>query len=285
MIAVYIKLFRCKHYIKNLLILVPLVCSGQFFNYPSILVRLLFAFICFCCLASSIYITNDILDRPKDIKHPKKCHRPVAKGIIKVKTAAILAGMLLLFSLFLATWLSIQSSFAVISVLLVYYFFNIAYSIKLKHIPIIEVAILASGFLIRVLFGGFVTGIEVSSWLYLTILSISFYLGLGKRRNEMEQLSQNNTRKVLKHYNQRFLDRNMYMFLTLTLCFYSLWAMEQGNWALWSIIIVIIGCMRYSLIVEGTSDGDPTEVILKDKQLILIAMIYGLYMITTIYIL
>lgn len=108
-------------------------------------------------------------------------------------------------------------------------------------------------------------------------------MGLGKRRNEFEKHAQRETRKVLSNYSQRFLDRNMYMFLALTICFYSLWTKEQGNWALASVPIVMLSCMRYSLMVENESDGDPIEVILNDKWLLFMGGFYAVYMFAALY--
>lgn len=278
-----LKLLRIKHYIKNFLIILPLLCSGKLFASANYIVSISLAILSFCCISSAIYIINDILDKNKDARHPKKQHRPIASGAVKVSTATALSIVLTISAIAIAVYLSTAGSWASLAVIIAYYGLNIAYSIRLKHIPVIEIAILASGFLLRVLYGGFVTGIEVSSWLYLTILSASFYLGLGKRRNEYETLPENNTRGVLKRYTQRFLDRNMYMFFALAICFYSLWAMEQGQWALFSVPLIMIIGMRYSLIVEGISDGDPVDVILNDKMLLILGGIYAFYMFSAIY--
>lgn len=275
----YVKLLRIKHYIKNLLIFLPLLCSGGLISSPCEWVGLLVGFFAFSFMSSAIYLINDIRDRENDAQHPKKCHRPIASGTVGILHASFLSLLLCVAALVMAVYLSGATSWMVLVVLVVYLILNIGYSVYLKHIPVIEVAILASGFLLRVLYGGFVSGIEVSSWLYLTVLSFSFYMGLGKRRNEFDRNPAHDTRMVLKHYSRRFLDRNMYMFLALSICFYSLWAMEQGRWALWSVPIVIVCSMRYSLIVEGSSDGDPVEVLLGDKFLLLLGAIYALYMV------
>lgn len=278
-----ISLLRVKHYVKNTLILVPLLCSGQLMSTPDQLLVVLLAFVSFSLISSSIYIVNDIQDKETDARHPQKRHRPIASGAVSIRRAITLSSVLAMLSIGLSVYLSAQSSWAVTAVILTYLILNIAYSLYLKHVPIIEIAILASGFLLRVLYGGFATGIDVSAWLYLTVLSFSFYMGLGKRRNEFEKHSQRETRKVLSNYSQRFLDRNMYMFLALTICFYSLWTKEQGNWALASVPIVMLSCMRYSLMVENESDGDPIEVILNDKWLLFMGGLYAVYMFSALY--
>ncbi len=281
MLKSYFKLLRIKHYIKNVLVTAPLVFSQQLFNSTELICRIILAFVCFSLISSSVYIINDIMDRHQDAKHPVKCQRPIANGTISVISASVIAIILFIIAIISSLYLSISA----LTILVIYYALNLAYCIKLKHIPVIEVAILASGFVFRILYGGYATGVEVSSWLYLTVLSGSFYLGLGKRRNELERFSGDKTRKVLSSYNSRFLDRNMYMFMAATICFYSLWAMGQGKWATYSIPIVMIASMRYSLLVEGSSDGDPVDVILKDKMLLSLVAIYSVYILLAIYVL
>ena len=142
--------------------------------------------------------------------------------------------------------------------------------------------------MLRVLFGGILINVEVSQWLFLTVLSLSFYLGLGKRRNEL--LKQENSknkgevRKVLQYYNKEFLDKNMYMCLSTTIVFYSLWCKDMSSfkYIFWTIPLIIIICMKYSLNIESNSSGDPVEVLLKDKVLI---GLVGLYCLMTLFIL
>ena len=149
--------------------------------------------------------------------------------------------------------------------------------------------ILVSGYLIRILYGSVITDIPVSSWLYLTVMAFSFYMGLGKRRGEIVN-SEKNTREVLKYYNKDFLDKNMYMTLGLGIVFYSLWCVNSGTIAIYSnkivftIPLVIVICMKYSLTVEGDSDGDPISVILKDKWLMMLGALYGAVIISLLYI-
>lgn len=285
MVVEILKLLRVKHYVKNILIVAPLAFSGQMLMDIVRGETVLLAVLSFSFISSSIYIVNDVVDRERDAKHPKKCNRPLASGIVSVPLALAVSSGLAVLAILTAFYVSMISSWIVILILLGYFFLNLAYSLSLKNIPVIEVAILASGFLLRVLYGGYATGIEVSEWLYLTVLSVSFYMGLGKRRNEFYKLESSETRSVLQHYNRRFLDRNMYMFLALTICFYSLWAMEQGKWALISVPLIMILCMRYSLIIEGSSDGDPVDVIFADKSLLVLGALYVLYMFSSLYIL
>ena len=156
----------------------------------------------------------------------------------------------------------------------------------LKNKPIIDIAILASGFVIRVLFGGAIIKVNISSWLFLTIFAVSFYLGLGKRRNEYVKHQNKETRSVLKFYNEEFLNKNMYMCLSLAICFYALWAKDYENpIILWSVPLIMLMCMKYSLNIEqDDSEGDPTDILIKDKFLIILEIIYGILMLFGIYI-
>lgn len=283
----YIKLMRPKHYIKNFLIFFPLVFSGNFFD-RKVLFSTILAFLAFSLAASVVYIVNDIKDKEKDKLHEKKKHRPIASGKVSVKNAIILAIALFVASFglqFLATFNAAHISYIYI---LVYVVINLAYSFGLKNVPLLDVAILASGFLIRVLYGASVTGIAVSNWLYLTIISAAFYLGLGKRRNEIKKVGKD-SRKVLQYYNEEFLDKNMYMCLSLAIVFYALWTvdpivvLQTGNLLVWTVPIVILILMKYSMNVENDSLGDPVDVVLADPWLLGIILVYGMTVMGIVY--
>ena len=282
----YFKLLRVKHYIKNILVLTPLLCSGCLF-FTDKLFSGVIAFFAFSSLSSVVYIFNDIRDSEKDRNHPTKRFRPIASGEVSTRSAFILATALLV-----ATFLLNALAFQILSTLLLilYLLLNIGYSLGLKNVPILDVAILVSGFLIRMMYGAIVTGINISNWLYLTVIAVSFYLALGKRRNELKRVENAETRSVLRAYPMSFLDKSMNMFLTLANVFYALWSMDEktvqhydNRYLVYSVPIIILISLRYSLIVEGDSDGDPVETLLHDKVLqalsvfYLFAMFYILY--------
>lgn len=274
----YIRLLRVKHYIKNFLVFIPLFFSGQIFDIDKI-IRASLGFVAFCLVSSAVYILNDYKDIEKDKNHPKKKNRPLASGKIKPRTALCIMVICLIIATVISVYL--KNIYGAICLLL-YLVLNIAYSMGLKNIPIIDIAILASGFVIRVFYGGFITDIVISKWLYLVITTGSLYMGLGKRRNELN--TQSDTREVLKHYNKGFLDKNMYVCVALANVFYALWTFELPNNKIpWTIPIFIIILMCYSLDVEGDSDGDPVEVILKDKKLIIIGIIYVISLFVLLY--
>lgn len=268
----YIQLIRVKHYIKNLLIFLPIVFSKKIYVMDD-LIKTIIAFIIFCIITSIVYIFNDIRDVEKDKKHPKKRFRPLASGKI-TKKQAIATIILLSILCIIMTIVSLKDNIYAILLLIIYLLLNILYSIKLKNIPIVDITILAIGFIIRVVYGSVILSIEISNWLYLTILSLSFYMGMGKRRNEfIKQGKKDETREVLKQYSENFLNENMYMFLALSIVFYSLWTLEMNTNLkniIYTIPIVIIITLKYSLDIEKESDGDPVDVLLGDRILIIL---------------
>ena len=282
----YIKLMRVHHYIKNILIFMPIIFSRNILNLE-LLVKALLGMIAFSLIASIVYIINDIMDVEADRKHEKKKFRPIASGIVSIKEAMILAVILLIISVLINIF--IKANIMACAIFYGYLFMNILYSIKLKHIPIIDIVILAFGFLFRVLYGSAITGIEISNWLYLTILAFSFYMGLGKRRNEYKKMGKNG-RKVLKYYNESFLNSNMYMCVSLGIVFYSLWCIDISSKfnsfinIIWTVPFVMVICMKYSLNIEGDSLGDPVDVLLNDKILLAMSVIYAIIMFTIIYV-
>lgn len=271
----YLKLMRIKHYLKNLLIFVPLIFSMNFYSIEND-IKTAIGFILFSLVCSMVYIINDLGDIEKDRKHPRKCKRPLASGAVTKKEAYILLVVIAL--IVIVGNILIKTNIYSIIILLVYLILNILYSKCFKNIPIIDVVCLVTGFVLRVVYGASIINVEVSNWLYLTIISLSFYLALGKRRNELQ--AGTDTRDVLKFYNKDFLDKNMYMFLTLMIVFYSMWCVDASNIAkfgnnlMFSVPILMLITMKYNMNIEGDSDGDPIEVLLSDKILILLVLIF-----------
>ena len=282
----YLKLMRPHHYIKNFLVFAALLCSGQLFHLEKLTAGLA-AFVSFCMVSSVVYIINDIRDVEKDRNHPTKCRRPIAAGTVPVRNAWILAAVLLVIA---AACNALRFHVTSTLLLALYLLLNLAYSFGLKNIPIVDVTILVAGFLIRILYGAVVTDIVISNWLYLTVIALSFYFALGKRRNELKQLRQGETRKVLKSYPISFLDKSMSMCLTLAVVFYTLWSMDENTisfynnqYLVFTVPIVLLITMKYSLDIEGESDGDPVEVLLHDKVLLALCVLYMAVMFLILY--
>ena len=287
----YIRLMRPKHYLKNGLILAPLFFSKEI-NILNKIIDVLFAFLAFSLISSTIYIINDTMDAEKDRQHPKKCKRPIASGQISKKNAIIFSILLFILSFTFHYFGNRNKLFSISTIYLISYFFiNLSYSLGLKNKPILDLVLLSAGFLLRVLYGGEITDVPISYWLYLIVITFSFYMGFGKRRGELEIKGDKNTREVLKKYSYEFLDKKMSIFMALTLVFYSLWTVDKkttdvvGNdLFIWTVPLVIIIFLRYSYVIElGESDGDPVEVLLSDKVLISLVIVYILVTIIFFY--
>lgn len=277
----WIRLLRLKHWVKNLLVLFPLFFSGEGMETQSLALGVC-AFLVFSFGSSFVYVLNDAKDVREDRLHPRKKYRPLASGAISVHIAMLVAVLFLLIATAVCILFAKRPLYA-FGTFFVYIALNIAYSLGLKNKPVIDVTILALGFLLRVLFGGFFCGIPVSSWLFLTVLAISFFLALGKRRGELITHGAT-SRKSLASYTPGFLEKNMYVFLGLGLVFYSLWTFQRiGDFSatlnlstiayVAGIFLAILICLRYSFDLEcKSSDGDPTEVLLGDTVLLILVV-------------
>lgn len=280
----YLKLLRIHHYLKNFIILLPLVCAHLVTDWNTWKAAIP-GFFAFCLLSSAIYVINDLKDIEKDRNHPKKCHRPLASGVVSIPEAIVL--IVLLTAGAAALNILTFSSYLSWIILGIYLLLNIGYSFGLKRIPIVDVVILASGYFIRAYYGAVVVDVSISNWMYLTIVMFSFFLGLGKRRNEIQQTAENETRDVLKFYNHTFLDKFMYVCLGLAIVFYSLWCVDpvtNNDKLIWTIPFVVAIAMKYSLDIEkGNSDGDPIEVVIHDYILLIMGLLFAITFMLLLY--
>ena len=269
-----------KHWLKNGLVFLPLFFSMNLCNIQYLSLCFL-AFVIFSLSSSVVYVLNDMADVEKDKLHPIKKNRPLASGAISMaqaKIVIVILCILIAFMMGLLYWN--DPNFFIILIPIVYIILNLLYSKWLKHISIIDVVILVSGFVLRVMYGGVVVDVVVSKYLYLMIIFGSFYLGFGKRRNEMIKNGKK-SRKVLEAYNQAFLDKNMYVCLALAIVSYSLWCVDPmtiartgHDYLFWTIPILMVILQLYSLNIEGSSHGDPIEVVLSDKRLLVVIVLY-----------
>ena len=282
-----VKLMRPKHYIKNLLIFVSITFDRNLFN-PAVLGQVMLGFAAFCLLTSAVYVVNDIRDVESDRQHEVKRNRPIASGAVPIPAAWVLAVGLL------AAALAIQlAAFGnrggSLLLMAAYFAANLGYSLGLKHVPFLDIVLLVLGFVLRVIYGAAIVGSSTSAWVYLTVFSLSFYLGLGKRRNELAK-GKDGTRKVLQYYSYEFLDKFMYLCLTLAVTFYALWSADGDivekygtDKLIWTVPLVIIILMKYSADIESNSYGDPVDVVMHDKVLLGLGVRFGLVMIGLIY--
>lgn len=288
-------LTRPWHWGKNLLVFFPIFFSGHLLNTRELLLALT-GFFSFCFAASGIYALNDCFDAPFDRLHPRKKLRPVASGLVSQGQAKGLAALLFLAALALPLALgALGRADGWLPALLcvgVYVAANVAYSaLDAKQLPVVDVSIVALGFVLRILCGSALTGDVVSRWLLLTVLTASYYMALGKRRGELRAVSDDGSvRPVLTRYTDAFLTQSMAMFLTMTLVFYSLWSVDAQTVARYgheyvivSVPLVIVIVLFYNLDIETGPEGDPMEVILGDKRLLALAALYAALMFSLLY--
>lgn len=286
----YVRLMRLKHWIKNGLVFLPAIFSGELFGFPT-LINACLAFLCFGLISSAVYINNDIRDREADRLHPTKCNRPLANGSASPKAAAVIAITCAALACVITLVLADLSALVL---LLCYAILNLAYSLGIKDKPVADIAILAAGFVLRVLFGGAFCGIPVSLWLFLTVTAFAAYFAFGKRLGELK-VHGTDSRKSLESYTPGFLSQGSNTFLTLGLVFYSLWSYERVSTmtpfvgadsllVIAGVPLVMLICMRYSYILcRPASDGDPVSVLFADRWLIALFVVWMICIIAAIY--
>ncbi len=266
-----LKTMRPRHWVKNGLLFIPIVFDKQLTNWPA-LTRTILGFILFCLLSSVIYIINDLVDLEADRKHPLKKLRPLPSGTLKIRTAKV-AGIVLAVIIFIpATLLSLE--FALIG--LAYLVLNLAYSAWLKHAPILDVMILASFYVLRVAAGvSLITVHRFSPWLYVFTTFLALYLGIGKRRAELNLLAEeaNTHRKSLGEYTLPLLDQLILIVSSSSIITYSLYTFSAPNLPandvmMLTIPFVIYGIFRYLYLLQVKHyGGEPEEVLLTDRPL------------------
>jgi 4-hydroxybenzoate polyprenyltransferase len=246
--------------------------------------RTLIGFVAFSAVASVVYIVNDLRDVEVDRQHPKKRNRPIASGAVPIPVA--IAQVIVLVPL--AGTLSWLAGSNVIGYVMLggYLLINLAYSFGLKHIPILDVSILAVGFIVRVYYGADIADIAVSDWFYLTMFSFSFFVSFGKRRNEILQTG-TTTRIVNARYVPAFLDKAMYFSAAVAVVFYALWTIDSGQakgLLIWTVPLVLVIFLVYILRVEQPDQsGDPIDVVTGSGSLLSLLAVYGVAVVGLLY--
>jgi 4-hydroxybenzoate polyprenyltransferase len=265
----YVKLCRPLHWIKNVLVFLPPFFLGVLFR-DDVFKLLVPGFLSFSFVATAVYILNDIYDRSHDSSHPERKNRPIASGNVKLSVAWAMAGFFAVTGVALTCFAKVPV-YSIISILL-YIVMNVGYSMGLKHVPVLDVFLLASGFVFRIFFGGFYFDIAISSWLFLCVFSVALYFAFGKRKSEFKKYGVGG-RPVLAKYNTLYLDAHYYLFCVLSVLFYCLWTITRtgqnavGKFAL-TIPFMIFIVARYNLIVETSEEyADPVPTLLRDKWL------------------
>jgi 4-hydroxybenzoate polyprenyltransferase len=278
---------RPRQWIKNGLLFIPLVFDKQLTNWPA-LARVGLGFLLFCILSSLVYIVNDLMDFAADRNHPQKRLRPIAAGKLKISTARLAVVVLTLIFFIPAIWLSPQ--FALIG--LIYLILNLAYSAWLKHTPILDVMILASFYVLRVGAGVVLINVhQFSPWLYLFTTFLALFLGIGKRRAELQLLAEgaNTHRKSLEGYTLSLLDQLILIVSGSAIITYSLYTFSAPNLPanhsmMLTIPFVIYGIFRYLYLIQMEQcGGEPEEVLFTDRPLQVTILLWGLSIIFIYY--
>jgi 4-hydroxybenzoate polyprenyltransferase len=287
MLSALIKTMRPRQWTKNGFIFFGLIFDKQLFMLEPLL-RTVAGFILFCLVSSAVYLFNDIADVEADRRHPEKKSRPIASGRLPLRVALAAGLGLAAVAIPLGYWLS--PVFALI--LVVYLAINVLYSRWLKHIPILDVLIISSGFVLRVAAGvALITVERFSPWLYMITILFSLYIGLGKRRAEMNLLADgaSSHRKVFEGYTIPLLDQYITIVSGMTIVAYSLYTFSAPNLPenhamMLTIPFVVYGIFRYlQLINMGNAAGSPDEVALKDRPLQITVFFWGLAVIAIFY--
>ncbi len=288
MLSALIKTMRLRQWTKNGFIFFGLIFDKQLFQ-PEPFLRTVAGFFLFCLVSSAVYLFNDIADVEADRNHPEKKYRPIASGRLPVGVAAIAAIVLIVIAIPLGYLLS--PLFALI--LTAYLAVNLLYSRWLKHVSILDVLIVSSGFVLRVAAGVLlISPVErFSPWLYMITILFSLYIGLGKRRAEMNLLAEDATahRKVFDGYTIPLLDQYITIVSGMTIVAYSLYTFSAPNLPenqsmMLTIPFVVYGIFRYlQLIQTGHAAGAPDEVALKDRPLQVTVLLWGLTVIAIFY--
>ncbi len=279
-----IKLLRPHQYVKNIFIFAPLLFS--FSTDTMLILKSVVAFVLFCLVASSIYVFNDLLDIEEDRKHPKKQFRPLASGTVS-KNQAI--KLILLFSIVPLT-IALIFNYEFFIILVIYFVMNLLYSLKLKHFSIIDIFIIAIGFVLRLFAGSAVDDIELSMWIVIVTFLLALFLALAKRRDDvLLSLKGKETRKNIDGYNLEFVNAGMVLMSGVIIVSYIFYTVSDAviarlntDYLYTTAFFVILGIMRYMQIafVEEQS-GSPTKIVLKDRflQLTILFWLASFYLI------
>lgn len=266
----YVTALRIRHWIKNLFLFAAPFFGGSL-SSQAVISFALPAFLAFSFASSAVYIFNDIQDIAYDKRHPKKKKRPVTSGAISKKSAYVSVIILAGASSFLSLWISSRFFFLVS----IYIVVHAAYSVGLKNIPVVDLLCIASGFLLRVLAGGAAFHVDVSTWLLLTMFTISLVLASGKRIGEIIFLDEQamKQRRALKYYSQSVLRAILLVSASASLIAYVMYTVEQHEGLVYTVPIVVFGLFRY-IVLSRKGFGDPTEAMTKDKWLALTVLVW-----------
>jgi len=288
-----IRLIRPKQWIKNLIVLLPVFFGGALLH-PSAIYAGLITALSFSFAASSIYCLNGIIDIEDDKHHPIKCNRPLASGAISIPQGYTLMVLMLILSM-ASTFLLYDHQLETAGVIAFYWLLNIGYCLKLKQYAIIDVCIVAFGFVLRVLAGGVSTSIHLSKWIVLMTFLLMLFLSFAKRRDDVVRMNETGhaPRQNTIRYNLTFINQAITITSSVTLVCYIMYTVSpetiqnfHTDYLYLTSVFVLVGLLRYiQIAVVDKKSGDPTKVILRDRFTQLIVLAFGLAFLFIIYVL
>lgn len=289
-----LKLIRPHQWLKNVFVMIPMFFGGSLLD-PSDIRASVVTFFAFSFIASSVYCFNDIIDVEADRRHPVKCKRPIASGAISVRSAWAL--MVLMFLLSVGTVCLLDTYTHVINVglvILIYYILNILYCSKLKQYAIVDVCIIAFGFVLRVLAGGFATDIALSKWLVLMTFLLTLFLSFAKRRDDVLRMNETGEppRKNTIRYNLTFINQAITITASVTLVCYIMYTVSpevvnrfHSDLLYLTSVFVLLGLLRYiQITVVDKRSGDPTKMMLRDRFTQCVVLLWALTFLVLIYV-
>ena len=288
-----LKLIRPQQWLKNVFVLIPMFFGGSLLDPGDIRASVL-TFLAYSFIASSVYCINDINDVEADRRHPVKCKRPLASGALTTGAAwALTALTLVLAAAFTAMLGCKEHILKVGGILLFYYVLNICYCVKLKQYAIVDVCVVAFGFVLRVLAGGFATDIEPSKWLVLMTFLLTLFLSFAKRRDDVLRMNETGEppRKNTIRYNLTFINQAITVTATVTLVCYIMYTVSpevetrfHSDMLYLTSVFVLLGLLRYMQItVVDKKSGDPTKIMLRDRFTQLVVAAWALAFLVIIY--
>lgn len=284
----YFALLRPHHWIKNSFLFLPLFFAGEVFNIEKLL-ECTAGFFAFGFVASSIYVINDYMDVESDRKHPVKCNRPLASGAVSKQSAIVMFVLSLIAGFVIAYFIKAKFLF----VLSLYFVMNLCYSFGLKNIAILDIILIAIGFVLRIKAGGVIAMIAISQWLMIMVFLLALFMAVGKRRDDllMKMDSGIDIRKSIKGYSLEFLNVTLAIITAVIIIAYLMYTLspEVGHrWHTYRLyyttLFVIVGLLRYMQITFVEKDaGSPTKVLYKDSFLQITLLLWILSFYTIIY--
>lgn len=279
-ISLVLREMRVHQWTKNLLVYSALLFGGQIFNYKKFW-QVFCIFVSFCLVSSGIYFLNDIFDIENDKADPIKHNRPIASGELSVSKGLFCSSLLTIIGIVISSTISLLCLIMVST----YLFINIFYTVKLKRVVIIDVMIVAYGFVVRAVTGAFAADIRMTTWFLLCVMFISLFLALGKRRYELIEFQHgkiNKARDVLKYYTIDLIDQMMTIVTSAMIICYALFTMDnstENNLAMTiTIPLVLYGVFYYLYVVRVKNGGGaPDEALYKEKPILFTVALYVIF--------